>query len=336
MRSLVCVAVVLFAGLIIVGCTSYGPSQANQIEMYVPEAVDTDKSPAAPGEPFRFTVMADNRPKRASRRAAFQWTLQEMNRLVDGEGAFVLMAGDFDPPWMTDHDFRAAFGADMLWYPAVGNHDAENRDYMAWVRDRSSRLPFIVRQGPPGSETTTYSFDYGSAHFIVLNQYYTGQDDHSGKGDVCDGLYEWLRADLEATDRPVIFVVGHEPAYPQGRHVGNSLDQYRNNRDRFWKLLNDRGVIAFFCGHTHSYGRLQQGSSEWPTVTWQVDAGNCGQGRTQTFVDVSVSGDVVVFDTYCGSTNKEFTKCDTWTVPIGQVTTSVSGPTGEALSAGVF
>jgi hypothetical protein len=308
----------LAIALVVSGCTSYGPT-GTQTDIAPPVAAMSDiQRPAAPrGEPFRFTVCSDNRPN-GSRRKAFQWTLGEMNRLVGGEGAFFIMVGDFDPPSVTDQDLRAAFGAETIWYPVVGNHEAETGEEMAWVRDRYRHLPFIVRQGPPGSETTTFSFDYGSAHFVVLNEYFTGESDHAGNGDVCDALYAWLKADLDATDQPAIFVIGHEPAYPKHRHVGNSLDADPANRDRFWKLLNQRGVIAYFCGHTHTYSRLRQGSRDWPAVTWQVDVGNMGQAGRQTFVSVAVTDAAVTFDAYRGTPNKEFTECDTWTVPLDQ------------------
>jgi len=296
--------------LIVSGCATPPPTK-NEASSVAPKLPDVGKSALPPGEPFRFTVCADSRPNWL-RRGAFQWTLQEMNRIVGGEGAFLVMVGDFDPPQVTDEDVRAALGHEAVWYPAVGNHEAETPKYMAWVRDRYERLPFIVRQGPPGSETTTYSFDYGSAHFVVLNQYYDGEEDDAGKGDVCDALYEWLKADLYETEQPVIFVVGHEPAYPKHRHVGNSLDAEPARRDRFWKLLNDRGVQAYFTGHTHTYDRMQQGSADWTATTWQVNAGNCGQGGFQTFVDVAVTDAAVRFDVYGGRRGREFTRVDRW------------------------
>jgi len=304
----------LAAILTLAGCTSYGPSPAGQEQITTLNPAAAQRPALPPGEPFRFTVAADNRPGFLNRRG-FQWAISEMNRLIGNEGAFLIMAGDFDPPHVTDHDFRTQFGADMVWYPVVGNHEAETPADMEWVRDRFKYLPYIVRQGPPGSETTTYSFDYGSAHFVVLNQYYTGGNDHSGKGNVCDPLYEWLKADLNATKQPFIFVIGHEPAYPGGRHVGDSLDLYPANRDRFWKLLNERGVAAYFCGHTHSYARYQKGGN-WPTTTWQVDIGNLGQGSPQTFVDVVVAADKVRFSVYGGTPGKAFTVHDAWTVQI--------------------
>ena len=312
MKSIIALLTIL---LIVSGCST---PPATQSDLPRAPAVQPDiRSALPPGEPFRFTVCGDSRPT-GSERKAFQWTLHEMTRLTGGEGAFLVMVGDFDPPEVTDEEMRAGLGHDALWYPVVGNHEAETPGDMAWVRDRTRHLPFIVRQGPLGSETTTYSFDYGSAHFVVLNEYFDGQRDHAGEGDVGDLLYDWLKEDLEATQQPVIFVAGHEPAYPKHRHVGNSLDADPGHRDRFWKLLNERGVAAYFTGHTHTYGRMQQGAADWAAMTWQVDAGNCGQGGSQTFIDVSVTDAEVRFDVYGGARGRRFTRIDSWTHTSGQ------------------
>ena len=59
------------------------------------------------------------------------------------------------------------------------------------------------------------------------------------------------------------------------RHDGDSLDQYPANRDRFWTLLEDTGVTAYVCGHTHNYSAKKFG------LVWQVDSGHArGLGDT--------------------------------------------------------
>jgi hypothetical protein len=58
---------------------------------------------------------------------------------------------------------------------------------------------------------------------------------------------------LKATNMPFVFIYGHEPDFPQHRHVGDSLDQYLANRDAFWALLAKYKVKAFFNGHIHYY-----------------------------------------------------------------------------------
>ena len=157
--------------------------------------------------------------------------------------------------------------------------------------------------GPSGCPETTYSFDYENAHFVVLNEYCDTGGDTVTSGDVPDHLYNWLVDDLQATTQEYIFVFGHEPAFPQPdadngrlRHSTDSLNQYPTNRTRFWNLLSDEGVVAYFCGHTHNY------SAYYYDGVWQLDAGHArGEGDTgaaSTFLMVHVDEDTVTFDVY--------------------------------------
>ena len=276
---------------------------------------------SADAETFRFTASADNRPYDGANKVRWEWMLDEMADNVGDEGVFHIMPGDFDDPQTTDASLKEQFGDGIIWYPVVGNHEAETAADMTWVRNAYSGLPYIVNSGPPGCGTTTYSFDYGNAHFVAINEYYDGTSDTGTDGDVVVALYNWLAADLEANTKPVVFVIGHEPAYPQGAHVGDSLDEHEANRDRFWKLLNDRKVIAYICGHTHYYSALQQAQTgDYPCddFTWQIDCGNAGNPREdeQTFVDVTVTDTQVIFNTWQGLIGDPYTITDAWTVQI--------------------
>ncbi|MBN2136784.1 MAG: tandem-95 repeat protein [Sedimentisphaerales bacterium] len=294
--------------------------------------------PAA-GETFRFTATADNRPYDASNLSRWEWLLDEMTRLVGDEGVFHIMPGDFDYPGTTDASLKTQFGSDVIWYPVTGNHEAETPEDMTWVRSAYSGLPYIVNTGPTNCETTTYSFDYGNAHFVAINEYYTGTADVGADGDVVQELYDWLAADLAANTKPAIFVIGHEPAYPQYAHVGDSLDGHPANRDRFWKLLNDEKVTAYFCGHTHWYSALQQSQTgDYPceAFTWQIDCGNAGNPREaeQTFIDITVTDTDVTFVVWQGIEDSAYSVRESWTVDIPLV--AASNPLPADGAAGVM
>lgn len=265
---------------------------------------------------FRFTATADSRDKRAN----FQNVLEQIMVQVGDEGVFHISCGDIDPLQDNHDDLVNEIGSDIVWFPVVGNHEAETPEDMSWIRARYSSLPWIVNTGPPGCENTTYSFDYQNVHFVVINEYYDGHNDTATDGNVVDVLYDWLAADLADTSKPAIFVFGHEPAFPFNRHVGDSLDQYQSNRDRFWELLEGEPVIAYICGHTHYYTKYQQD-------VWQIDLGNAGNtnGDLFTFLDVSIDESQVRFDIWRGTTGP-FSLTDSWTVDIGlpRVSTTIS------------
>ncbi len=258
--------------------------------------------------PFSFAVTADMReyagPGLYDTSSYFRGTCEAIAAL--GGGAFMVSPGDIDPPGDVSWTIEQYIGPGAVWYPVVGNHEKETPSDMDWLRaynEYGDTLPNIVNVGPPGCEETTYSFNYENAHFVVLNEYYDGVSDTGTTGDVADALYAWLVDDLNGTDREHIFVFGHEPAFPQpdvdtgrARHVGDSLDLYKTNRDRFWTLLRDRGVLAYICGHTHNYSAVKIDG------VWQLDAGHCrgygDLGAPSTFIMIHVNGGDVSFETY--------------------------------------
>lgn len=286
--------------------------------------LDGTTLPVSVFEGFNFTVTAD--PRTAT--AGFDDTLSAIVGHVTNVGAFHASPGDVDPLQPLRDLIDAHFGPMTLWYPMVGNHEAETSEDMSWIRSeyhtgngvRTPLKSFTNEDGPTGSLETTYSWDYGNAHFISLNQYWDGGttpgSDVATDGDVVQALYDWLAADLAATTKPVVFVFGHEPAFPFYRHIGDSLDQYPAHRDAFWTLLNNYGVHAYICGHTHAYSRYQTVTGG----TWQVDVGNAGNdsspGDGQTFANITVTSTEVRYDIYRNWTGT-WLLSDTWTEPIG-------------------
>jgi len=257
---------------------------------------------------FHFTVTADMRGYHTS----FGNLLQAINN-GPGPGAFHISIGDIDDTIPENRAvFDDKFGTSFLWYPIIGNHEAESPDDMDWLRSeynngnslRTSLKSFTNEDGPTGTIETTYSWDYGRAHFVVLNEYWDGGtapgDDDDTDGDIVSALYNWLSANLETNTKPLVFVFGHEPAFPQYRHIGDSLDKYAANRDNFWALLESKRVQAYCCGHTHFYSK-RQGDKNYNGNVWQFDAGNAGNdtdGDGFTYFDVVVSNKRVTVNVY--------------------------------------
>jgi len=258
---------------------------------------------------FTFAVTADMRgfagPGAYDTSQYFRGAVEAIADL--GDTAFMVSPGDIDPPSGVLWTITRTLGVTYTWYPVVGNHELPlqgNEPYtganMIWLRGYDYG---DVNPGPTGCPTTTYSFDYQNAHFIMLNEYCDAAGDTATDGDVPDHLYNWLVADLGAAQQPHIFVFGHEPAYPQPdadngreRHMDDSLNAHPDNRDRFWNLLKDEGVVAYICGHTHNYSAVNVEG------VWQLDAGHArGLGDTgarSTFILIRVDGPVVTFETY--------------------------------------
>ncbi len=231
--------------------------------------------------------------------------------------AFLISTGDFENNETIDDGFKSRLWGDgaedyytnppytnVPWFEALGNHNVDkpedtNNVLNVLTPERiQSQLPGMTnfQLGPHDAtmtyarEGSTYSFDYENAHFVILNQYYasdTGLDgEHENGGPtacVYDVWYDWLVQDLAQNKQPIIFVFGHEPAFPRGsRHCGDSLDEddcsgnyldwdnpARPLRDKFWELLNSHNVVAHFVGHEHTASaRVIKDLSDFPGINY--------------------------------------------------------------------
>jgi len=225
----------------------------------------------AGAEEFHFTVGADMR----SHHEDFRSVCQGINSAVSGPGVFHVSVGDVDGHISENRAIvDDEFGVSAVWWPIIGNHEEEDGAEMEWLRDeydnangssdRTALKNMIVTEGPTGTKSVCYSWDHGNAHFVALNQYWDGGttegtgtstsgNDTATNGRVVSELRTWLDNDLSATTKDHIFVFGHEPAFPQYRHVGDSLDANPTERDAFWALLESHDVDAYMCGHTHQW-----------------------------------------------------------------------------------
>ncbi len=269
------ILLVLFSFCIFISCQE--SSTASYTEYAIPEGVIISS----------FSSAADMREFTGSNPAYFRGACEKIKSI--GAGEFMISPGDIDPPDAVYNTIKAYTGSSYTWYPVTGNHEAETASDMNFIINHFNSLPGIVRSGPPGSEKTTYSFESGNVHIAMLNEYYDGTSDRAGDGDVADALYSWLEADLSANKKPVVFVVGHEPAYPQPdadngrlRHEYDSLNSHPASRDRFWNLLSAKNVTAYICGHTHDFSAVKINN------VWQIDVGHArgsaDTGAMSTFI----------------------------------------------------
>ncbi len=223
-----------------------------------------------------------------------------------GPDAFMITPGDMVCAQRSRATLDEVLGPEWAWYPALGNHDIEKPENLAWLRAYNAggrKLPHIVKPGPPGAVETCYSFDCSNVHLVALNLYYNGQRDDAPGGEVGDALYQWLADDLSANRRPIIFVFGHEPYLPLAdmdtallRHRGDSLDANAAGQERFWALLRKHKVTAYVCGHTHCVSVAKFNG------VWQLNVGRPDGGGEKnppaSFMRIRIESNDVYCDVY--------------------------------------
>lgn len=213
-------------------------------------------------EDIRFAVISDHRN--------FFIGLDNALKFIDSRTVdFIIVVGDFDP---TDVSYATYYAKNGY---TIGSEHQANRQKVYFVLGNHDNppsgdayfefkiAPYYPRNGPGSApKGTIFSLDRGDAHFVVTNQYW-----NYPSGGYTALQLDWIAKDLASTRKPFKFVIGHEPAFPQHRHVGESLDADPQMRDNFWQILSDNEVAAYLCGHTHYiYSYLADG-------VYQLDAG---------------------------------------------------------------
>ena len=211
---------------------------------------------------FSFIVSSDQREHATEKFNSNEYTLGGYEAIKKvGKGSFMIVLGDMDPPQSTMNLIDQILGKDYKRFAVVGNHDIEkpeNLEYLKALNRGDKSFPNIIKKGPVGSEESTYSFNYGDVHFIVLNVYYDGKVDNASDGNITPELLRWLEGDLKLNMKKHVFVFGHEPIFPvldmdtrTIRHEGDALNKYSGNTLKFQQVLQKYGVTAYLSGHIH-------------------------------------------------------------------------------------
>ncbi len=216
---------------------------------------------------WSFLSVADTRGGNGLQ-VALQWASAN---LTTPAPLFLIHAGDLEPFTEVDKLVTSYFG--KPFFPSMGNHDKDiDRQNFYDSYYIGKKLPYLIDSTlieEEGMEALIYSFVYQNVYFIMLDQY--SHVPYRNYGEVTGRQLEWLEGQLRDNRYPYIFVIGHEPAYPQSwqNNYGDCLDRNPEERDRFWAILSQYQVTAYLCGHTHSYLKQYIGD------VWHINLALC-------------------------------------------------------------
>ncbi|KAF0808762.1 metallophosphoesterase [Alcanivorax sp. S71-1-4] len=165
------------------------------------------------------------------------------------DGDLIMHVGDFTED-LSDYRYLRLFleameGEDMLdsrlFVVAEGNHEVYNEGadkFAAMFRypdsDSGVATPF---------ERAIYSFDYGNTHIAVITSELLAESDWPK-------MMNWLRADMDASDKTWKIVMIHRPPYNGNPASGNGrVMQYLP------PVVDAAGIDLVLSGHDHMYSR---------------------------------------------------------------------------------
>lgn len=142
---------------------------------------------------------------------------------------------DYDPKFF--RPYASLLRRQVIW-PVVGNHDVHfDPTGGPWID------AYLTPANNPANTELYYSFDYGNAHFVVL-------DTHVNSYSASSAQLQWAAADLSASTATWKLVAFHVPPYTGGTHLDSS-----SVKNSIVPMLERQGVDVVFAGHSHSYER---------------------------------------------------------------------------------
>ena len=239
------------------------------------------KTPPAGAAPFHFVVYGDTRTRHDFHRKV-------ADAIAKSDPDFVVHTGDLVSDgaetslWPIFFSIEKELLRNTAFFPCLGNHEHNNSQYYEF---------FDVKE-------PYYSFNWGSAHFTVLN---SDLDNAAADAAAKDRFWaeqtRWFEADLKAAQKSDLrFVVFHHPPFTAygKRQAGESRTR------ELVPLFEQYKVAAVFAGHDHNYQHhLNNGihyivtggggaplypvDAPIPDITKKVES-------TEHFVKVSVNG----------------------------------------------
>ncbi|MEM7453697.1 MAG: calcineurin-like phosphoesterase C-terminal domain-containing protein [Planctomycetota bacterium] len=189
-------------------------------------------------EPAQFKALMWGDPQPRNQTEVDYIAHDVVEELIGTDASFGVTLGDvmFDNLnlYETQNQLVALIG--IPWYNVIGNHDLNFDADIDSLSDETFERVF----GP-----AYYSFDYGSVHFIVLDNVVWTTDDDGNKryfGGIGEDQLEFVRSDLALIpENQLVVLMMHIPL------VGVE------DRQELYRLIEQRPFCMSISGHTHTH-----------------------------------------------------------------------------------
>ncbi len=209
-----------------------------------------------PGQKFRFVVYGDSRSDPETHGAVAQ-------SIIESEPILVLNAGDIvgdgiREQYKAEHfDPTRLLGHHVPIYVSIGNHEWKEADALG-TEDVPNFREYLTFPEVPELriQELSYSFVYGDAFFICLDNTIDGGDLFFELAGVEMPLAKWLREQAESEEAKNAkwrFAFMHYPPGSQCEPDGGMM--VIATKTEVIPLLRDNGFHALLTGHVHDYER---------------------------------------------------------------------------------
>ncbi|KGL41305.1 LPXTG cell wall anchor domain-containing protein [Listeria sp. SHR_NRA_18] len=232
-----------------------------------------DKTRDKWSEPAKFTTQKRNTKafdflyvtdSQGSSEEEYSWTDATLNKgfAMYPNAEFILQTGDLVNTSSSPAEWGWLFGTSQKLLSnttiaaATGNHDAFNNSFRQhFYYDHPANANNL-------NKGVYYSFDYGPAHFMMLNT----NDQDSRALDPTQ--LAWLKEDAKkarADGAKWLVVAFHKGIYTVASHMTDT--EIVTLRDQLAPVFDELGIDIVLQGHDHSYFRSQQMDGKMPIAT---------------------------------------------------------------------
>jgi len=153
--------------------------------------------------------------------------------------------GEANYQWRAWHLAATKILSERIFAPVMGNHECYGVDWFNALPNGYLNQFFLPDNGAKNFDGYFYSFDYGAAHFFILNTQFAELNKFKPK--LQDAQEYFLRRDAANANRVWKIVFMHKDIYDYGQNKFNDI------ADRFLELFDELEIDLVFTGHLHTY-----------------------------------------------------------------------------------
>lgn len=186
------------------------------------------------------------------------------------EAAFFINMGDIVDNGEDRSQWQAWFRAvegiidRMPFVPVMGNHETYDRNWKVRLPEAYLRYFAVPENGSHDFSRYYYSFDYGAAHFIVLNSQW--DETEAFRSGLMEEQMRWLREDASKSTKKWKIALLHKDVLQYRIHNRPERQEGLSDAgEAFMPIFEELGIDIVFTAHLHTYrnrGRIRGGSHD--------------------------------------------------------------------------